>query len=209
LPYARFTGRATRTPLIVAILYMIVAGAVLFGLFTLFHGGGLSAMLSTGWAIRLAMLVAFAMGAGITMFALLMFAPTQEGQELMDEIEGFRLYLSVAEAERIKMAGAPDFTLELYEEFLPYAIGLGVAEEWSDALQAHLDKMTPAERHDYHPPFYSGRSFNPGTVAASTAAIASSIGAAYAASMPKSSGSSSGGGGFSGGGGGGGGGGGW
>ncbi len=209
--YAYFTGGSPRTSLITAIALVFIGGAAIYGLVSVFHFGGVFSQFTTGWVLQLTMLVAFAMGATITTFAQLMFAPTPDGQKLMDEIEGFALYLSVAEAERLNMADAPDFSLALYERFLPYAIALGVEKPWSQALEGHLAKMTMTERHIYRPSYYSGRSFNPGAVAASTAAIASTIGAAYASSMPKSSGSSggSGGGGFSGGGGGGGGGGGW
>ena len=206
--YARFTGRAPQVHPLASIAYLVTGVLVLLMLVWVFHltqGGSFS----TGWVLQLTMILASVMGAAITVFAILMFAPTPEGQELMDEIEGFRLYLSVAEAERMNMAEAPDFSLELFERFLPYAIALGVEKPWSEALEKHLDRMTPSERSGYRPRYYSGRSFDSGAVAASTAAIASTIGTAYAASMPKSSGSSGGGGGSSGGGGGGGGGGGW
>ena len=206
--YARFTGRAPQVHPLASFAYLGIGVLVLIILFNMFHASGASDW-ATGWVLQLTILAASVMGAAITVFAILMFAPTPEGQELMDEIEGFRLYLSVAEAERMNMTDAPDFSLELFERFLPYAIALGVEKPWSEALEEHLDRMTPSERSSYQPRYYSGRSFDSGAVAASTVAIASTIGSAYAASMPKSSGSSGGGGGSSGGGGGGGGGGGW
>lgn len=206
--YARFTGRAPQIHGFVAFAFSVTALGVIAILMFIFHTSPAS-QFASGWALQLTMLVAFAMGATIAMFAILMFAPTPEGQKLMEEIEGFRLYLSVAEAERMNMVDAPDFSLELFERFLPYAIALGVEKPWSEALESHLAKMAPTDRPSYRPGYYHGSSFNPGSIAASTTAIASTIGAAYASSMPKSSGSSGGGGGSSGGGGGGGGGGGW
>lgn len=205
--YARFTGRAPGTSMFVAMAFTVTAVAILLALLFIFHRGG-GGEFATAPVMQLTMLVALLMGVTITTFAKLMFAPTPEGQEVMDEIAGFRLYLSVAEAERMNMAGRPDFTLELFERFLPYAIALGVEKPWSKALESYLDTLEPSQRN-YNPGFYRGSNFDTGTIAASTAAMASTIGTAYAASMPKSSGSSSGGGGFSGGGGGGGGGGGW
>ncbi|MBO6676857.1 MAG: DUF2207 domain-containing protein [Rhizobiales bacterium] len=206
--YARFTGRAPQIHGFAAFAFSVTALGVIAILMFVFHTSPASEFAS-GWALQLTMLVAFAMGATIATFAILMFAPTLEGQKLMEEIEGFRLYLSVAEAERMNMVDAPDFSLELFERFLPYAIALGVEKPWSEALESHLAKMAPADRPSYRPGYYRGSTFNPGSIAASTTAIASTIGAAYASSMPKSSGSSGGGGGSSGGGGGGGGGGGW
>lgn len=136
----------------------------------------------------------------------LLFRPTVEGRKLMDEIEGFRLYLSVAEADRLNMAGAPDFTVQLFERFLPHAIALKVEKPWSEALEAHLNRIG-GSTGDYSPRFYTGSSWNSAHIGAATAGIASTLGAGFASAMPSSSGS--GGGGSSGGGGGGGGGGGW
>lgn len=205
--YGRFSGRAPETNKVMAIAFTITAIAIVFALVMIFHRGG-TGEFATAPIMQLTMIVAALMGATITTFAKLMFAPTPEGQEVMDEIDGFKLYLSVAEAERMNMAGKPDFTLELFERFLPYAIALGVEKPWSKALEGYLDKMQPGQAR-YRPTYYRGSNFDTGSIAASTAAIASTIGAAYASSMPKSSGSSGSGGGSSGGGGGGGGGGGW
>ncbi|MCG8446570.1 MAG: DUF2207 domain-containing protein [Hyphomicrobiales bacterium] len=143
------------------------------------------------------------------LFFVLLTAPTQAGRKLMDDIEGFKMYLSVAEAERMNMAGAPDFSTDLFERYLPYAIGLGVEKPWSEALAAHLARAGIAES-SYQPGFYHGSDWNSGNLTRSASAIGSSIGSSMTSAMPtpKSS-SGSGGGGFSGGGGGGGGGGGW
>lgn len=206
--YAYATGRAPGMSRLVAFGLLLLAAVVLFALVYVFHlpSGGQFAL--PGYA-RLIGLAPFAMGASASVFHHLLYAPTEEGQRLMEEIEGFKLYLSVAEADRMNMQGAPDFSLDLFERFLPYAIGLKVEKPWSEALEGHLAKIPVETRPSYRPRYYSGSGFNPTTIAASTAAIASTISSAYAASMPKSSGSSSSGGGSSGGGGGGGGGGGW
>jgi hypothetical protein len=47
-----------------------------------------------------------------------MKAPTLYGREMMDKIEGFKMYLSVAEGSRIKMMGAPEKNIGLYEKYL-------------------------------------------------------------------------------------------
>jgi uncharacterized membrane protein YgcG len=155
-------------------------------------------------------------------FGALLFAPTPLGRKAADDLAGFRHYLEVAESERMNLPGKPDFTTDLFERFLPYAIGLGVEKPWARALDAHLARGLPSgdERH-YQPDFYDGPDFDASRVGASTAAIASTLGASFAAAMPSSShddsggggssggGGGSGGGGSSGGGGGGGGGGGW
>jgi uncharacterized membrane protein len=121
---------------------------------------------------------------------------------------GYRLYLSVAEAERMNMVDAPELSVKVFEMHLPYAIALGVEKQWSEAFAAHLQKLGD---DGYAPTFYRGRYTGPDSLSNDIGSLSSSMGKAIASSMPapKSSSSGLGGGGFSGGGGGGGGGGGW
>ena len=144
------------------------------------------------------------------LFFHLLRAPTIAGRKVMDDIEGFKLYLTVAESERMNLADAPDMSTELFERYLPYAIGLSVEKPWSRALEAHLARVAPEDAgRTYHPSWYHGSSWDSSRLDAATAGLASAIAGSVASSMPSSSGSGSGGGGSSGGGGGGGGGGGW
>jgi len=136
---------------------------------------------------------------------------TDEGRQLMDEIEGFRMYLQTAESERMNLVGAPEISLELFERFLPHAVGLDVEEPWSEAYEAHVARALPQQQGTYQPNWYSGNRWNSGNIGRSTSAVASAVSSGMASAVPSSSGGSSGfsGGGGSGGGGGGGGGGGW
>jgi len=150
------------------------------------------------------------LGAMNVVFYTLLHAPTELGRQIMDQLEGFKLYLSVAEADRMNMQGAPDVTVEVFERFLPYAIAMGVEKPWSEALESHLAKAGQVD-DAYHPHWYHGSSsWSSRDIGAATAGIVGGVAAGMAeATPPSSSGSSGGGGGFSGGGGGGGGGGGW
>jgi uncharacterized membrane protein len=110
---------------------------------------------------------------------------------------------------------------EIFERYLPYAIGLGVEEPWSEAFEGHMAKMLPPGEHrsSYSPRWYSGSSsWNSTTFSTSAGGLVGAVSAGVARASPPSSSGSSGsfssgggfsGGGFSGGGGGGGGGGGW
>jgi UDP-N-acetylmuramoylalanine-D-glutamate ligase len=49
----------------------------------------------------------------------------------MDEIEGFKEYLGVAEEDRLNALNPPDKTPELFERFLPYAVALDVENAWA------------------------------------------------------------------------------
>ena len=156
--------------------------------------------------------VCFALLGGLnSVFFFLLKRPTLAGRKIMDEIEGFRMYLGTAEEERLNLLNPPENTPELFEKFLPYALALDVENEWNDkfARILTLASMAPGDS-GYRPRWYRGRDWQPGDSASFTRSIGSGLGAAVASSTtaPGSS-SGSGGGGFSGGGGGGGGGGGW
>lgn len=149
-------------------------------------------------------------------FYHLMKAPTRLGREALDEIEGFKRYLSVAEKDRLNAENPPERTPELFERFLPYALALDVEHEWSEQFASVLAAAASAadadggHSRDYSPSFYSGTNFNGLTAGAMAGAIGSTLASNLASSsVSPSSSSGSGGGGFSGGGGGGGGGGGW
>ncbi len=143
-------------------------------------------------------------------FFYLLRAPTPEGRKVMDQIEGFKLYLSVAEAGRLNMDKAPDMSQQLFERFLPYAIALGVEEPWTRAFQKWLAVVHPETGGTaYQPSWYSGGTFSTRSLEVATVGMVAGISASMAAAMPSQSSSGSSGGGSSGGGGGGGGGGGW
>ncbi|MBN2170122.1 MAG: DUF2207 domain-containing protein [Candidatus Krumholzibacteriota bacterium] len=142
-------------------------------------------------------------------FHHLLKAPTLRGRRIMDAIEGFKLYLSVAEKERLEALHPPEKTPELFERYLPYALALGVEQEWSEQFESVLARAGEDGR-SYHPVWYTGASWR----SLGAGGFGSSFGGAFTSAIAASSttpGSSggSGGGGSSGGGGGGGGGGGW
>jgi len=141
-------------------------------------------------------------------FYHLIKAPTLYGRKIMDQIEGFKLYLSVAEKEGLNMRNPPEKNPELFEKLLPFALALDVENAWSEQFAKVLAQAQI--EHGYSPTWYSGRPWH--TLGAT--GLASSLGSAFSSTISSSSSapgssSGSGGGGSSGGGGGGGGGGGW
>lgn len=140
------------------------------------------------------------------LFYYLLKAPTIMGRRVMDKLEGLKMYLSVAEKDRLNLLNPPEKTPELFEKLLPWALALDVEQQWGEQFAGILTRA--AQEREYSPSWYSGpHHFTP-------AALASSLGASLSATISSSStapgsSSGSGGGGSSGGGGGGGGGGGW
>ncbi|MEJ2615233.1 MAG: DUF2207 domain-containing protein [Ignavibacteriaceae bacterium] len=141
------------------------------------------------------------------LFYHLLKAPTLAGRKLLDKIEGFKMYLSVAEKDRLNIINSPEKTPQLFEKYLPYALALDVENDW--ALQfASVINTSSIEKSTYHPGWYSGSSWNNFSADGFTSSFCSSFSSAISSSST-APGSSSGSGGSSGGGGGGGGGGGW
>jgi hypothetical protein len=143
-------------------------------------------------------------------FTYLIKAPTPEGRKLMDEIEGFKMYLSVAEQRQLEAAHHPKLTVEKFEAYLPYAIALGVENSWAKKFEKEvLQALQEASSKNYSPVWYvaaGSAAFSPSKFTSGMGSTFSSAIASAATPPGSSSGSS---GGFSGGGGGGGGGGGW
>ena len=145
----------------------------------------------------------------LIVFGKVIRAPTVEGRRLMDEIEGLKLYLSVAERDELARMSGPDappmLDAQRYERLLPYAVALEVEEAWTKKFTLAVGAAAAAATAN-NIGWYHGGSV--GNLSSLTQAVGSSLSSQIAsASSPPGSSSGSGGGGFSGGGGGGGGGG--
>lgn len=66
----------------------------------------------------------------VALFAPHMPKKTKKGAEALWHIRGFEEYLTRAEKDRLKLD-----TPETFERFLPYAIALGVADQWAAAFK--------------------------------------------------------------------------
>jgi uncharacterized membrane protein len=127
---------------------------------------------------------------------LLIPRKTEAWFEARNHTEGFKLFLTVTDKERFDFHNAPEKSPELFMQYLPYAVALGVEEKWAKVFS---DITIP------QPDWYEG-----GNIAAfSAGSLTSDIGAFSTALSSNSGVSGSSGGGSSGGGGGGGGGGSW
>ena len=187
-----------------------IVGAMFPSLFALpFVAGEIAGIVFLAFMTSVAAVVAL----GLVIVANLVFyrllhAPTRAGRAVLDQIDGFKTFLTAVEGDRIQRMPL-ERTPELFEKFLPYAMALDVEEEWAGQF---ADVLAAAGREDgaYSPAWYSGAAFSAASAAAFSSALGSSMSSAISsASTPPGSSSGSGGGGSSGGGGGGGGGGGW
>jgi uncharacterized membrane protein YgcG len=186
-------------------------GALATNLFALpFFVGEIFGVVMLSWALSIPAAATLAAMAFLNaLFYHLLKAPTLSGRKIMDQIEGFKLYLSVAEQERLNLLNPPEKTPALFEKYLPYALALDVENAWSEQF-AEVLARAGTETQPYSPVWYSGSSWD----SFHTSSFADSLGSSFAGAISSSStapgsSSGSGGGGSSGGGGGGGGGSGW
>ena len=152
--------------------------------------------------------------AGIVFALSFGWSLTDEGLALRRYLAGLKLYIGVAEAERLQMLQSPEGAekmkvnatdekqlVKLYERVLPYAVLFGQEKKWSAQLGQYYEQVGE------QPDWYSGQgAFNAAAFAAGMNSLSSV--ASSASDYSSTSGGSTGGG-FAGGGGGGGGGGGW
>lgn len=125
-------------------------------------------------------------------------AKTEMGVATKEQLLGLKMYLQIAEKDRLDFHNAPEKKPEIFEKLLPYAMVLGVEKAWAKEFEGIY--TTP-------PSWYSGpagSNFSATTLSNSLASFG-----AFAATSLSSTPGGSGGGGSSGGGGGGGGGGSW
>ncbi len=186
-----YTGR----PDYVRVLY-IVGGIVV----------GVVIALSSSWMmINLGMQPLAGIAAGVLSGVIIIFfgwfmpSRTIQGSRALEQVLGFREFLSRVEGDRLeRMVKTP----EMFEKFLPYAMALGVEESWAKAFEGIYTQP---------PSWYSGpagvSTFRPGTFTQNLGVMSTTAASTMSSSPRSSSGSGfsggSSGGGFGGGGGGG------
>ena len=173
-----------------------------FGVFMLTKFGSLSVALFLFASVVLHVL-----------FHYLLKAPTFAGRLLLDQVEGFKMFLGAVDGDRMNRINPPEQTPETFEKLLPYALALDLEQAWAQKFSGMLSAagQSPDSGRGstvYAPSFYSGSNWNSFSGSSFASGFTDSFTSAISSSA-SAPGSSDGGGGGSGGGGGGGGGGGW
>ncbi|OGZ33896.1 MAG: hypothetical protein A2Y98_03460 [Candidatus Portnoybacteria bacterium RBG_19FT_COMBO_36_7] len=178
--------------------YILLGGLILFAA-TLLAG-----LLGSAFG-GLAIASLIASGIIVLIFGLVMPVKTKKGVDAKENILGLKLYMEVAEKDRIKFHNAPQKNPEHFEKLLPYAMVLGVEKEWAEKFK---DIYNSSPNWYYDP---TSRAFNSLVLIGALNNFNHSASAALVSAPGGAAGSHSGfgGGGFSGGGFGGGGGGSW
>jgi hypothetical protein len=191
--------------------FLLAVGGI--GFAAMFCGAGVLMMFMHAFspAVALILLIPSMAAPLIILFLYLLKAPTPAGRKIMDEIEGFKQYLGVAEEERLDYLHPPEKTPELFERYLPYAVALDVENRWAARFAGILAAAAAAGTATAV--WYSGNrnlaSYPGGFAKRVGATLSSTVASASSPPGSRSSGGGSSGGGSSSGGGGGGGGSGW
>ena len=120
---------------LLAVFSIVIPFFIISGLLSILFAGTLDPRVPTcaGAAIASALV-----------FSAIMPVRTPEGRKLLLRAEGFEMFLKTAEKKRLETLypfrgqKIPEFTLDLFERFLPYAFALGVAETWAESFEAML-----------------------------------------------------------------------
>jgi hypothetical protein len=88
-------------------------------------------------------------------FYHLLKAPTHEGRKVIDQIEGFRMFLSVAEADDMNLHNPPDKTPELFERYMPYALALDVEQAWCEQFAEIVEAAAAVDGRE-NPSWFNG-----------------------------------------------------
>ncbi len=124
---------------------------------------------------------------------------TPKGITTLAKILGFTEFLALTEKDKLRLLNAPDLKPETFEKFLPYAMVLGVEEQWAKKFEGIYQNMPKW----YEDP--TSTSFNSFVLMHSLSGFNNSFNSVFAITSPRSSSGFSGGssgGGFGGGGGG-------
>ena len=121
----------------------------------------------------------------MVVFAFIMPSKTKEGAEFEENVKGFILYLKTAEVDRIKFHDAPEKNPQTFEKYLPYAMVLGLVDEWSGKFEGIVQRP---------PEWYHGanlnQAFSASLFANSLNSFSSTTNNSFVSSMPHTSASS-------------------
>src|SRR5205085_5086266 len=82
------------------------------------------------------------------LFHFLLKAPTVAGRRLLDQVEGFKMFLGAVDGDRMNRINPPEQTPETFEKFLPYALALDVEQAWAEKFSGVLNGAAHAPGSD-------------------------------------------------------------
>jgi uncharacterized membrane protein len=111
-------------PVLVKVPYIVISAMLFFASFFIAGIYGAVGLVSLA-----------ASGLIVLLFGLVMPRRTVGGTEIYRRILGLKLYLNVAEKDRMNFHDAPEKSPKQFEQLLPYAIALGVEKQWAKQFE--------------------------------------------------------------------------
>ena len=97
---------------------------------------------------------------GHILYSHLIVRPGNKLLDLQADIEGLKMYISLAEEKQMQFFNPPKVTPEVFEKLLPYAIALKTEKVWGDKFEKSLlQSMQSVD--SYAPIWYSGAAVRP------------------------------------------------
>jgi uncharacterized membrane protein len=199
--FARFSIFTTKSKMFFEVTRIIVV--LIFSMIFLVPAIGYFFQLEVN--MMMVLIFFFCIGLLNMIFYYVLKAPNSAGRKVLNQIEGFKLFIKTAERYRLNQLYPADKVITSFEQFLPYAIALDVETEWAQQFTKLLTNAG-IDPTAYTTNWASGMFLTTNTITSLTSALRSS---SVTTSDRSVSSSASSGGGSSGGGGGGGGGSGW
>lgn len=120
---------------------------------------GLGVLVLAPFSLALPGMALIACGAIILGFSRIMPRRTRRGRKVYEEILGFKEFVERVDADRLERMGAR--SVGQFEKLLPYAIVLGVADQWADAFAGIYTEppgwyRSPRYTHGFAPRLFVG-----------------------------------------------------
>ena len=97
---------------------------------------------------------------GHMLYSYLIVRPGKKKLQMQADIEGLKMYISLAEEKQMQFFNPPKVTPEIFEKLLPYAIALKTEKVWGDKFEKTLlQSMQSVD--SYAPVWYSGAAVRP------------------------------------------------
>ncbi len=131
------------------------------------------------------------------LFGYLLRSPTTFGRHIKDQIDGLKLYMQSAEVHRLNAMNPPNKTIEHYETLLPYAVALGLENQWAeqftDAINTSSENPGVDSSSGYQPSWYLNKQNQTTRFSFSAASFSKTLNRTVAAStvVPSASNSAS------------------
>ncbi|MBI2416103.1 MAG: DUF2207 domain-containing protein [Candidatus Kerfeldbacteria bacterium] len=118
-------GLYKHNPTIVRVIFIFLAVAVT----------GILVLSVEQYRTGISLAMNFVTGAVIVIFGWLMARKTKLGAETKDDVVGFKWFLRVTDQARFTFHNAPAKKPTQFMEYLPYAVALGVEQQWAEQFK--------------------------------------------------------------------------